>query len=144
MTTSLIRWLANLCLFLIGASAPGGSKRRAPLSLYAADRSRPARRHLDRVRRHVELLGELAEREEAAPAQPREAVLEAVVPTQRPDHARREPLRDTRPRSASVEDGHDLGLGVLVEEAIDLSDDRGVGLTQLPRAERERQVRSPQ
>jgi hypothetical protein len=91
----------------------------------------------------TEQLGNLRQGQEAASAQAGESIGEAVLVAQVDDDGGGELTGDARVQAARVEDLGDLRVGVVLEEAIDLSHDGRVGPPEIGGGPREGQPEGP-
>jgi hypothetical protein len=75
--------------------------------------------------------GNLLEREHALSTQAAESILETVLHAELVDDGDAEPVRHTGPQASGVQDVGDLGICVMVEQAINFGDHRRMRLSQL-------------
>ena len=90
---------------------------------------------LDGTRSDAQLLRNLGEREQPATTKPSVAAHESVLVAEPLDHQPMERLLLPGAEAPRVEDGRDLPLGVVLEQAIDLLDDVGLRLADLGRGQ---------
>src|SRR5712691_3304217 len=75
--------------------------------------------------------GHLVDRQQALVAQAATPVFKTVFPAQLPDDEVAEPPGHAWPKTTCVQDLGDLGVGVMLEQTIDLGDDRWIRPPQL-------------
>jgi hypothetical protein len=87
---------------------------------------------LDRAGGHAELAGHLAQGEHAGVAEPLLSAAQPVFVADVTDDQGVEGAAFTAAVAAGVEDGSDLGMGVVVQQLVDCFDDVRCGLAQFP------------